>query len=114
MAYYKNHRNQPYFDLMKEGKKTIEGRLYRGKFALIKAGDQIEVFTPEEDESFLVKVLDSRKYETVRNMLEAEGLEKVLPNINNIEEGVAVYRNFYSEEEEKETGVVAIEVERIE
>jgi hypothetical protein len=43
-------------------------------------------------------------------MLKVEGLAKVLPGVESIEEGVQVYRNFYSEEKERMNGVVAIRV----
>ena len=46
-------------------------------------------------------------------MLEREGIERVLPGVHNIEEGVRIYRQFYTEEEEKNYGVVAIEIEPI-
>jgi len=46
-------------------------------------------------------------------MLKKEGIENVLPGVKNIEEGVQIYRQFYSEEREKKYGVVAIEVEPI-
>ncbi|KAL8479495.1 hypothetical protein ACS0TY_026407 [Phlomoides rotata] len=41
-------------------------------------------------------------------MLESESLARVLPGITSVEEGVQVYRNFYSEEKERSNGVLAI------
>lgn len=35
-------------------------------------------------------------------MLENEGLKHVLPGVREVEQGVAVYRKFYSIEQEKE------------
>jgi ASC-1-like (ASCH) protein len=35
-------------------------------------------------------------------------LQNVLPGIETIDEGVKIYRNFYSESDEKKYGVVAI------
>lgn len=43
-------------------------------------------------------------------MLEVEGLAKVLPGVETIEEGVQIYRKFYSEEKERSNGVLAIQV----
>ncbi|XP_041993922.1 uncharacterized protein LOC121744447 [Salvia splendens] len=41
-------------------------------------------------------------------MLEVENLENILPGVSSIEEGVQIYRNFYSEEKERSNGVLAI------
>ena len=45
--------------------------------------------------------------------LNYENLKKVLPNIKSIEEGVSVYKRFYTDKQEKEFGVIAIEIELI-
>jgi WD40 repeat protein len=44
-------------------------------------------------------------------MIESEGLERVLPGVSSLKEGVDVYRQFYTEEDEKVYGVVAITIE---
>ncbi|KAI8537436.1 hypothetical protein RHMOL_Rhmol09G0023600 [Rhododendron molle] len=60
---------------------------------------------------FLVlQVQDVRRYASFSEMLEAESLTKVLPGVQTIEEGVQIYRKFYSEEKEKLNGVLAIGV----
>ncbi|MCO5601858.1 hypothetical protein L7F22_055983 [Adiantum nelumboides] len=46
-------------------------------------------------------------------MLEVEGMDRVLPGVTSIEEGVAIYRSFYSKEKEFSRGVLAIYVKRI-
>jgi len=99
---------EEYLKLIKEGKKKIEGRLYDEKRRQIKPGDIINF-----EGRLKVKVKALRVYSSFREMLEKEGLERVLPNVKSIDEGVQVYRKFYSEEEEKKYGVVAIEVEPI-
>jgi len=38
-------------------------------------------------------------------------LEKVLPGVLNFEEGVSIYRKWYSEDKEKELGVIGIFIE---
>lgn len=99
---------EKYLRLIKEGKKKIEGRLYDEKRKRIKPGDII-IF----EGRLKVKVKGLRVYHSFKEMLEKEGLERVLPNVKSIDEGVKIYRKFYSEEEEKKYGVVAIEVEPI-
>ncbi len=43
-------------------------------------------------------------------MLSIEDFKKILPNVDMVDEGVVIYRQFYTEEKEKEFGIVGIEV----
>ena len=108
---HKMNVQQPWFDLMKQGKKTVEGRLNRGKFKSLQIGNIIE--WTNKQHTFKLKIVGIRKYKTFKEMLEKEGLGKVLPTKNNIKDGIAVYRQFYSEKDEIENGVLAIEFNKI-
>jgi len=99
---------QPWFNLIKSGKKTVEGRLNSGLFAKLQIGNIITWL--HHDMKCKVKIISIKKYDSFRTMLEKEGLDKVLPTIDNIDEGVKLYRQYYSEEREK-VGVLAIEME---
>ncbi|WP_456481333.1 HisA/HisF-related TIM barrel protein [Methanopyrus sp.] len=99
---------EEYLELIKEGKKTVEGRVKDDKRTRIKPGDKI-LF----NRRLLVKVVDVREYDSFEEMLREEGLENVLPNVDSIEEGVEIYRRFYSSGKEKMFGVLAIEIEPI-
>lgn len=46
-------------------------------------------------------------------MLSKENLQKLLPDVDTIEEGLSVYRRFYNKEDENKLGAVAIEVKLI-
>ena len=107
---FHNHRKEPYFTLVRNGQKTIEGRLCREWYAKIAPGDHVVVFNEDETDSFEVKVIAVRRYQTFKEMLSAEGISNILPNARSLDEGVAIYRQFYSEEQEQKFGVVAIEV----
>ncbi len=96
---------EEYLELIKEGKKTVEGRVKDDKRVRIKPGDKI-LF----NRRLLVEVVDVREYDSFEEMLREEGLENVLPNVDSIEEGVEVYRKFYSSGKEKMFGVLAIEI----
>ena len=43
-------------------------------------------------------------------MLNKEGVNNVLPNITKINEAIEVYYSFYTKEQEKEFGVLAIKI----
>ncbi|TYJ46088.1 hypothetical protein E1A91_A02G098000v1 [Gossypium mustelinum] len=56
----------------------------------------------------VLEVQDVRHYATFSKMLEAESISQVLPGVNSTEEGLQTYRKFYTEEEERSNGVIAI------
>ncbi|ASJ05551.1 ASCH domain-containing protein [Thermococcus barossii] len=108
MARWRMGLQEEYLRAIAEGRKRIEGRLYDEKRQAIRPGDEI-VF----ENKLVCVVKDLRVYPSFREMLEREGIENVLPGVESIEEGVRVYRRFYSEEKERKYGVVAIEVEPV-
>ncbi|CAL9219410.1 unnamed protein product [Arabidopsis halleri] len=99
------HVQEPYFTQLKDGLKTVEGRCAVGDYMRISSGAFI-LF----NKCLLLEVQDVHHYTSFSEMLRMEGLAKVLPGVESIEEGVQVYRNFYSEEKERMNGVVAIHV----
>ncbi|KAF5775155.1 putative ASCH domain, PUA-like superfamily protein [Helianthus annuus] len=96
------HVQEPFFSQLKDGHKTIEGRC-AGRLNRIKSGSLI-LF----NKCLLLQVEDVHLYASFSDMLAAEGLAKVLPGVDTIEEGIQIYRKFYSEEREKSNGVLAI------
>ncbi|KFK37772.1 hypothetical protein AALP_AA3G027600 [Arabis alpina] len=97
------HVQEPYFTQLKNGMKTAEGRCAVGDYNRISPGAFI-LF----NKCLLLEVQDVHFYTSFSEMLRVEGLDKVLPGVESIEEGVQVYRNFYPEEKERMNGVVAI------
>lgn len=71
------------------------------------------MYNEEETDSVGVFVKGVRTYLSIREMLENESLNKVLPDAKNVDDGVEIYKRFYTKEQENEYGVVAIEVERV-
>ena len=100
---------EPYYLFVVNGKKTVEGRLNKGKFALIQKGD-ILVLAPKNLE---FKVIEKNIYKTFKKMIESEGVENVIPDKINIKKATNVYYQFYTKEQEKECGVVAIKIKQI-
>jgi len=110
---YKNHRTEPYFSYVRDGQKTIEGRLYKKLYKELTVGDSIHVYNYNETESFLINVVGLRMYHSFRELLTHEVLSRVLPNTPTISDGVAIYEQFYTPEQQNEFGVVAIEVVKV-
>lgn len=99
---------EPYLTYVLKGQKTVEGRLNKGKFASINAGDFIEIEPNKE----IFEVIYKNKYGSFKEMIEKEGLKKVIPDMDDINKAVDVYYKFYTKEQEKEFGVVAVGVKR--
>lgn len=55
-----------------------------------------------DDSGGKVKVVNLTSYASFQSMLENEGLKHVLPGVREIEHGVAVYRQFYTQAQEQE------------
>jgi len=102
MTEYTKHLSEPWFSLIQLGLKKCEGRLNKGDFAEIKKGDFI-IFQNADfgfPRTFKVRCTSIKKYATFKDYLEKEKLEKCLPGIANIDDGVAVYRKYFKQEDE--------------
>lgn len=100
----------PWFSHIKAGRKSIEGRLNKGKFASLKKGQYVR--WTNNNKSVLTKITGIRIYSTFHKMLINEGLRNVLPEprIKTLEDGEAIYYGFYTREKEAEFGILAIEL----
>ena len=102
------------------GRKIIEGRLNRGKFAEYQVGDIVSLRRDYRDESGVlhdgepdaarVKVVAIRRYKTFLEMVNAEGYQKVITSAHNAEEAASMYDKYYTATDQKAFGVLAIEV----
>lgn len=104
--------SEPWFSLIKQGKKTSEGRLAKGDFEKMREGDV--VIWKNKDKKVRTKIKEIVHYKTIYDMIKGERLKNVLPDakIKTIEQGVKdVYRSppvNYTKEKEKKFGVIAI------
>ena len=120
MATYESGRESLLFDSIISGKKTIEGRLNRGKFADYTIGDQIWLRRDYRDEygilhdgeprQALVEVVGIRHYSTFIEMVTTEKFKRVVPYAGSPEEAAQEYNQYYSTDEQQQYGVLAIEI----
>lgn len=109
-----------YRKIQNTGKK-VEGRVpdFRKPekhYHKINPGDTVMIRVVDENfdsvegiEPLCYKVAYNRKYDSVREMLEAEGLERVLPEVGTIEDGIKLYHSLPGYEERiKQNGIHAI------
>jgi ASC-1-like (ASCH) protein len=103
--------SEPWFSLIKKGRKKIEGRLNKGTFSELKKGDII-MFKNDND-SCKAKITGIKHYDTFHEYLTMEGLKRTLPGIKTIEEGVNIYYKYYTKDMEKQFKILAIYIKRI-
>jgi len=100
---------EPYKSFLLNWQKTIEWRLNKWKFKMLKAGDILKLDTWEKFE-----VLRKTEYKSFFEIMGIEWIERVLPDFESIQDWVEkVYYKFYSKELEKKFGVVAVEIKLI-
>ena len=105
----RKHLSEPWFTHVRNGTKTIEGRLCKGFWKEISVGDKI-LFFNDHNEEVVVQIVGKRFYGSFLAYLIFEGLETTLPGIDTFENGENVYLKYFTREEEKEYGVVALEM----
>jgi len=100
---------EPYKSFLLNWQKTVEWRLNKGKFAKIVPWDILCFETWEEFE-----VLEKNIYKSFFKMMEKEGFKNVLPDKDDIKDGVeTVYYKFYSKDLEEKFWVAGVKVKRI-
>ena len=105
----------PYLANLRSGLKSHEGRLARPQYLTLHPGDYIQICSVTikalEEDASIFEVRRITRYETFREMLLAHGVRAFLPEIEDVDEAVQVYRGFpgYAEGE-VELGVVGIEL----
>lgn len=118
MTVWESGRESGLLDDIIAGRKTIEGRLNRGKFADYKPGDRVwlrrdyrdqnGVLQDGEPRQVLVEVTAVRHYRTSLAMVTAEGFKSVIPYAATAEAAAAEYDKYYSAEDQAKYGVLAI------
>lgn len=103
---------EPSFSLVKDGKKTIEGRLNKNTFKKININDTINFYNYKND-SISVKVIDIRKYKSFTDMIDNEDLNKITPLSKSKKESIQIYKNIYNRNNELKFGVIALEISLI-
>lgn len=110
---YRKHLSEPWFSLMAVGCKTVEGKLNCGDWTSIQKGDQIDWYNDDFGlkREFRTVILSKRVYQSFTSYLITEGLNKTLPTIENLEDGLKIYYLYYKPKDEEKHGIVALELQ---
>lgn len=111
MATFNIHCDDPWFSYILQGIKPVEGRKATHSYKKIKVGDFIN-FSNGKD-SFIAAVTEIREYASIEQYLEDVTLEKALPGVNSIEEGLKIYYEWSPEEKIRQYGFLGIFVKPV-
>ncbi len=107
--------SQPWYDLIKNGKKPIEGKKGTPKWSSINVDDLVIFRDPDNlHETFTCKVININKYtgyDALDKYLLGETLERSLPGVTNYEEGKKIYLQWSTEQEIAQYGMLAIHIQ---
>ncbi len=123
MTTWESGRESGLLDDIIAGRKTIEGRLNKGKFADYRVGDTVSLRRDYRDKEGIlqdgepnatkVTVAAIRHYLSFLDMVSTEGYKKVIPSAKNAEAAAAEYNKYYSAEDQAIYGVLAIEIKTL-
>lgn len=105
--------DEEYFEMIKDGIKTVEYRLNDEKRQQIKVGDTITFYKrPLEEEILKVEVTDLKYYKNLLDMY-TDTFSNHLKDLYNIPQEVVDDTTFYTQEEINKYGCVAIFIKKV-
>lgn len=120
MTVWESGRESTLLDEIIAGRKTIEGRLNKGKFASYRVGDVVSLRRDFRDKNGVlhdgepgaaqVTITAIRRYGSFLDMVTCEGFTKVIPSAASAREAAEVYNRYYSAKDQAVYGVLAIEI----
>lgn len=123
MTVWESGRESGLLDDIIAGRKTIEGRLNKGKFAEYKIGDTVSLRRDVRDKNGIlqdgqfgaatVEIIAIHHYVNFIEMVSAEGFQKVIPSAPTAQAAADEYNEYYSVEDQAQYGVLGIEIRYI-
>lgn len=108
------HLDSDVFEVVKNGTKTVEVRVYDEKRRSMKVGDEIIFLKrPLEVEKVVTKISGLKVYNNFNELVQDYDIKSLYLENYTKEEFVKLLGRFYSDEEQEEYGVVAIEFKKV-
>ena len=102
-----------YYDLILNGKKIYETRVFDEKRQKLKLKDKIEFTSRDTGETFTAEIVELTYFSTFRQAIEDCGLKKVMPNVRSVNDAVKMYENFPHDTGNYKKGAIKYGVLRI-
>lgn len=101
---------QPYFNLIREGKKTVELRLFDDKRKKIRVGDTIRF--QNGDNFHIVKVVGFFVCDSFKELFKFIDVQDT--GLDNEKNAIKIMEQFYDKDAQKKFGVIGICIENME
>ena len=109
----KFHLHADVFEIVKNGKKDIEVRINDEKRRKLNIGDTlIFLKRPNDDEEIRAKVVSLEYYDYFHNLVDHYDMERIYLKGYTKEQYLEEMKRFYTMEEQRDNGVVAIIFEK--
>lgn len=109
MASHQIECSEPWFSLIRDSVKKVEGRKNTERWAKIKELDTLVFLEKESKVEFITKVTKVVKYaapNALRKYLEGETVAKALPGVTTMEEGMKIYLQWSTMKEIEDSGAM--------
>lgn len=100
------HCEDPWFSLIRQGLKSVEGRKNTHSYKKLQVGSFINFSNGKE--SFMAVVTEVRSYSSLEKYLEDVTVDKALPGIVSLEEALKVYYQWSAPEKINQYGFLGI------
>ncbi len=100
------------FEKIKSGEKTVEIRLYDEKRQLLKVGDALQFIQTQSGETLDVEIVGLRSFPSFQELYQRFDKIAIGYNAEDVAKPEDMYA-YYSKEDEKRYGVLAIMIKRI-
>ena len=105
--------SEPWYTLVKNGNKTVEGRINDEKRQKLKIGDTIIFTDTSGKNSFQKRIKNLKTFKTFDSAIREAKLKNILPGIRTYKKGVDVYLSIKGfKEKENKYGVLLIYLEK--
>ena len=102
------------FEVVKNGTKRVEVRLFDNKRRKMKVGDELVFFKrPLEEEKIVTKIIGLKTFKNFNELVKEYDVSRLYLDTFTKEQFIKLLERFYSYEEQEKYGVVAIEFEVI-
>lgn len=105
------HCQDPWFSLIRDGKKRVEGRKATPKWRKLKAGDVLVFTNGSEEFETMIDRID--RFDSLDAYLLGVGVEAALPGVSDLEKARKIYLQWSTLQEIAQWGFVGIWVKRV-
>lgn len=106
-------------DALIREERTVELRLARDRYKKMNVGDKLAIrrdvwkrdkIVESVPEVAYVEIIGIMPFESISELFEFIDFRRVMPTARNLKKAMKICRQFYSEQEEKSSGVLALEI----